>query len=83
MINLTKATVKTHASAIAWLAARNSDGCFDKHVAFAAGETSPFMRSTWNGLRDRGLLEFYNPAGKGFGRLRLTAAGLQHARRTP
>lgn len=59
--------------AIKWLRTRNGDGMFDQHgVAMAAGETAPFMRSTWNALRDLGYIEFYNPAGKGRGRLRLT-----------
>lgn len=60
--------------ALDWLKKHNGDGCFDKNgVVLAAGESAPFMRSTWNGLRDLGLVEFYNPAGKGYGRLRVSA----------
>ena len=63
---------KVQQAALKWISERNGDGCFDKHgVAFAAGETAPFMRSTWNALRDAGFVEFYNPAGKGYGRLRI------------
>ena len=54
--------------AVVWLREHNGDGVFDKHgVVLAAGETGPFMRSTWNTLRDAGLVEFYNPAGRGYG----------------
>jgi hypothetical protein len=61
--------------ALKWLTDRNGDGIFDKYgVLLAAGETAPFMRSTWNALRDHGLLEFYNPAGKGYGRARVIKA---------
>lgn len=63
-------------AAARWLRKRGGDGLFDQHgVAMAAGETAPFMRSTWNALRDAGLIEFYNPTGKGRGRLRLTPKG--------
>ena len=59
-------------AALKWLNEHNGDGCFDRHgVALAGGETAPFTRHTWNGLRDLGLVEFYNPAGKGYGRLRV------------
>lgn len=61
--------------ALEWLAGRNGDGVFDKHgVLIAAGETAPFTRHTWNGLRDAGLLEFYQlaPNSRGYGRARLT-----------
>lgn len=68
---------RSQAFALAWLRRRTGDACFDRHgVAFACGETAPVLRSTWNVLCDHGLLEFYNPAGKGHGRLRLTARGL-------
>jgi hypothetical protein len=30
------------------------------------------MRSTWNALGALGLVQFYNPAGKGYGRVKLT-----------
>lgn len=67
--------------ALAWLSRRHGDGCFDRHgVLLAAGETGPFVRANWNALRALGLLEFYNPAGRGYGRARLTAAGLERSR---
>ncbi|WP_342711528.1 hypothetical protein AAFG13_06710 [Bradyrhizobium sp. B124] len=65
----------THAQreALRWLSEHNGDGCFDRNgVLLAAGELAPFMRSTWNALAAVGLVEFYNPAGKGRGRVRLT-----------
>lgn len=63
----------TQKQALRWLSERGGDGCFDKNgVAFAAGETAPHTRHTWNALRDLGKVEFYNPAGKGYGRLRTT-----------
>lgn len=59
--------------ALKWLAEHNGDGLFDNDgVLLAAGELAPFMRSTWNALGALGLVEFYSPAGKGRGRLRLT-----------
>ena len=72
MATLTKA----QKAALVWLHDRNGDGLFDVHgVAVAAGEIAPVMRSTWNGLKAHGAVEFYNPTGKGRGRLRLTDAG--------
>ena len=64
--------------AVKWLDDRGGDAVFDKHgVALAAGETAPVRRSTWNKLRDRGLIEFYGGGpGKGRGRLRLTTSAL-------
>lgn len=65
---------KSQKEALEWLTKRGGDGCFDLNgVALAAGESAPFTRSTWNGLRDLGLIEFYNPAGKGRGRLRVAS----------
>ncbi|WP_332116029.1 hypothetical protein [Azorhizobium caulinodans] len=67
---------EAQANALKWLKDRNGDGCFDKNgVLLAAGETAPVTRSTWNALRDAGLLEFYNPAGRGYGRARLIERG--------
>ncbi|MGY3535388.1 hypothetical protein [Bradyrhizobium sp. USDA 4452] len=64
---------RSQRDALKWLSEHNGDGCFDRNgVLLAAGELAPFMRSTWNGLAALGLVEFYNPAGKGRGRLRLT-----------
>lgn len=73
MTGLTKA----ESAALKWLREHNGDGMFDKHgVVLAAGESGPHTRSTWNKLRDRGLIEFYNPTGKGRGRLRLSNKAL-------
>lgn len=63
---------KPQAEALRWLLEHSGDGVFDRYgVLLAAGELAPFMRSTWNRLRDLGLVEFYNPAGKGYGRCRV------------
>jgi hypothetical protein len=63
---------KPQADALRWLIRRNGDGVFDRDgVLLAAGELAPFMRSTWNRLRDLGLVEFYKPTGKGRGRCRV------------
>lgn len=63
---------KAQQNAYDWLAQRNGDGCFDKHgVVLAAGQKANIERKTWNALRDLGLIEFYNPAGKGYGRIRV------------
>lgn len=65
---------KSQADALKWLRERGGDGCLDKFgVVLADGETAPYMRSTWNALRDVGLIEFYFPGvdkGKGRGRIR-------------
>lgn len=48
-------------AALKWLKEHNGDGLFGKDgVLIAAGERAPFMRSTWNALRDLGLVEYYN-----------------------
>lgn len=57
--------------ALKWLSQHNGDGLFDKEgVLLAAGERAPVMRSTWNALRDVGLVEFYLKK-----RVRLSVAG--------
>ncbi len=67
---------KAMLDAIKWLFERGEDGAFDVHgVALAMGDSAPITRSTWNKLRDAGAIEFYNPSGKGRGRLRLTDKG--------
>lgn len=61
-------------AALKWFREHGGDGIFDNDgVLLAAGERAPFMRSTWNRLHELGLVEFYNPLGRGRGRLRLTA----------
>ena len=59
--------------ALEWLTKRGGDAVFDKNgVALAQGELAPFMRATWNKLRDAGKIEFYKPKGaRGRGRLRV------------
>ena len=50
---------KAQARALEWLRARNGTGVWEKPgatVLIAAGERAPFMRSTWNALRDAGLI---------------------------
>lgn len=47
-------------NALVWLYEHGADGMFNRHgVLLASGETAPFMRSTWNALRDLGYLEYY------------------------
>jgi hypothetical protein len=63
---------KAQRDALLWFAEHNGDGVFDRSgVLLAAGELAPVMRSTWNKLAAVGLVEFYNPIGRGRGRLRL------------
>ncbi len=64
---------KNQTTALRWLKDHGGDGVFDKNgVLLAMGERAPCMRATWNALRDAGHVEFYNQAGKGHGRCRLT-----------
>jgi hypothetical protein len=59
-------------SALLWLRNRNGDGMFDRSgVLRAGGQRAGVMRSTWNKLRDAGLVETYNRK-----RLRVIAEGL-------
>lgn len=49
---------ESQADAYKWLIERNRTGLFDKNgVLIAGGERAPFMRSTWNILRDLNLIE--------------------------
>lgn len=67
-----KPLTANQAAALKWLREHTGDGCFDRNGALlAAGESAPFMRSTWNALRDAGKVEIYKPAGKGRGRCRV------------
>lgn len=71
---------KTQHQALKWFAEHTGNGCFDNNgVLLAAGEGAPHTRRTWNVLRDLGCVEFYKPAGKGRGRLRLTPYGAELA----
>jgi hypothetical protein len=66
---------RAQSDALNWLRDHSGDGCLDKcGVVLAGGESAPVMRSTWNALRDAGLVEFYFPGGnggKGRGRIRI------------
>jgi hypothetical protein len=63
---------KAQRRALEWLAKRNGDGIFDVHgVLVAAGERAPFMRSTWNKLRDAGLVEIYRVHSRGASRCKV------------
>lgn len=65
---------RAQAAALEWLRRHSGDGCFDKNgVVLAGGETAPVCRSTWNALRDLGLVEMYAKEGKGRGRIRVVA----------
>jgi hypothetical protein len=53
---------RAHRDALKWLTDRGGDGVFadrSHQVLLARGEHAPFMRSTWNALRDLGAVEFY------------------------
>ena len=53
---------RSMADALRWLRERGGDGVFadrSHQVLYARGEKAPFMRSTWNALRDLGAVEFY------------------------
>lgn len=46
-------------AALKWLRDHGGSGCFDKNgVLLAGGELAPFMRSTFNTLRQLGFVEF-------------------------
>jgi hypothetical protein len=62
---------KSQKSALLWFRNRGGDGMFNYNgTLVAAGQLAPVMRSTWNILRDQGLLESYSRL-----RLRVTEAG--------
>lgn len=63
---------KSQEDALKWLRERGGDGIFDRNgVLLAAGESAPHTRSTWNALAKLGAVEFYNPTGRGRGRIRV------------
>jgi hypothetical protein len=63
---------RSQEKALEWLSSRGGDAAFDRHgVALAQGEAAPHTRATWNALAKLGRVEFYNPSGKGRGRMRL------------
>lgn len=57
---------KAQDEALKWLNEHNGTGIFDKTgVLLAAGERAPFMRSTWNALRDAGKVDIYRSGRRG------------------
>lgn len=61
-------------AALKWLRDRGCEGVFGKRggVLLAAGDWAPFNRSTWNALKDAGLVYWDSK----IRRCRVTAAGL-------
>ncbi len=54
---------KSQKAALVWLFEHNGDGGFgvtNFGGLIAGGEVGPFMRSTWNGLRNVHLVEYYD-----------------------
>lgn len=71
------ALTKAQADALQWLRDHNGGGIFDKHgVLLAAGESAPFMRSTWNALGRAGLVDIWRPGTRGPKRVAVTAPAL-------
>lgn len=65
-------------AAIRWLFNRGGTGMFNKDgVLLAAGELAGVMRSTWNALRDAGLVVIEKK------RVTITEAGEQHCAANP
>lgn len=63
---------KSQKAALEWLREHNGTGVFDRRgVLLAAGELAPFMRSTWNALRDAGLVHMYHLGSSGLARVDL------------
>lgn len=53
---------RSESEALRWLKEHGGDGVFagrDHQALLAAGETAPFMRSTWNALAKQGRVELY------------------------
>ncbi len=71
---------KAQTAALEWLKAHNGTGVFDKHgVLLAAGESAPFMRSTWNALRDTGHVDIYRIGARGPARVAVATPALGRA----
>jgi hypothetical protein len=65
---------KAQQAALEWLKEHNGTGVFDKTgVLLAAGERAPFMRSTWNALRDAGLIDMWRIGNRGPARVAVSA----------
>lgn len=65
---------KSQQDALNWLMGHNGTGVFDKNgVLLAAGELAPFMRSTWNALRDAGHVDIYRIGTRGPARVAVTS----------
>ena len=57
---------KAQRNALDWLRAHNGTGLFDRQgVLLAAGDRAPFMRSTWNALRDAGQVAIFRTRPRG------------------
>ena len=73
---------KSQRRALKWLADHNGEGAFIRkdrtnrsgYVLLAAGEIAPFMRVSFNALRDAGLAEISHDR-----RIKLTASGRKAA----
>jgi len=64
--DVTAKLTKSQEAALKWLREHNGTGVFDKNgVLLAAGELAPFMRSTWNKLRDAGLIDMWRIGNRG------------------
>ena len=69
------ALTKSQCAALQWLREHNGTGLFDKHgVVLAAGESAPFMRSTWNALREAGKVRIYRDGVRGPSRIDVVMA---------
>jgi hypothetical protein len=64
---------KPQQKALDWLNDHGGDGAFVQGGAtiIAQGEIAPHQRETWVALRDARRVEFYNGAGRGYGRVRI------------
>jgi hypothetical protein len=63
---MTGPLTKSQREALQWLKEHNGTGVFDKNgVLLAAGESAPFMRSTWNALRDAGQIDMWRIGNRG------------------
>lgn len=68
---------KAQTDALKWLVEHNGTGIFNKNgVLLAAGELAPFMRSTWNALRDAGKVDIYRIGARGPARVAVATPAL-------
>lgn len=73
MVDVKRKITPAQTKALEWLAEHGGDGAFVQGGAtiIAQGEIAPHERKSWVALRDAGRIEFYNVAGKGYGRVRI------------